>query len=64
MLPRTVMRPDKAHRTGTHHGDAAILVPQVTLLPPIQICRHQIDQAGMIALSNVDLPQPDGPSSA
>ena len=36
---------------------------QVTLRPPIQICPAWISISPAMALSKVDLPQPDGPSS-
>ena len=36
---------------------------QVTLLPPIQICPSLTSIRPAMALSKVDLPQPDGPSS-
>ena len=36
---------------------------QVTFLPPIQICPALTSIRPAMALSRVDLPQPDGPSS-
>ena len=36
---------------------------QVTFLPSIQICPALMSSRPAMALSSVDLPQPDGPSS-